>query len=122
MMPGKHERLRLADRRADGGRIREHFQREHPAFAVRARDELLADDAAQTLADHDTNLLALIHREDIENAIKRAGGAARVQSAEHEMTRFRRADGERDRLQIAHFTDHDHVRVFAQRASQRRRE
>ena len=68
------------------------------------------------------NLVALIDREHVEHPVERAGGAARVQRAQHEVTRFRGADGERDRLQIAHFADHDHIRVLAQRAAQRRRE
>ena len=45
-------------------------------------------------------------------------GAGGVQRAEHEMPRGGGGQGEFDGLQIAHFTDEDDVRVFAQRAAQ----
>ena len=38
------------------------------------------------------------------------------------MTRLSRGDGERDRFQIAHLTDHDYVRIFPQCAAQCGRE
>ena len=41
-----------------------------------------------------------------------------MQGAEHQVARFRGGDGERDRFQVAHFTDHDDVRIFTQRAAQ----
>ncbi len=73
-------------------------------------------------ADHDADLLALIDRENIEHAVERAGGIAGVERAEHEVARFRGGDGELDRFQIAHFTDHDDIGIFAQRAAQGRAE
>ena len=42
-----------------------------------------------------------------------------MESAKHEVTGFGSGDRERDRLQVAHFTDHDHVGVLAQRAAKR---
>ncbi len=88
MMPGSMYVFASRMRRADSRVVGQHFQREHPALAVGARDELLADDAAQTLADHDADLLALIDREHVEHAVERAGGAAGVQRAEHEVARL----------------------------------
>ncbi len=89
------------------------------AAAVVPRHELLRNDAAQRFADHDADLLALIGGENVEHAVERAGGVAGVQGAEHEVAGFRGGDGERDGFQVAHFPDHDDVRIFAQRAAQR---
>ena len=64
----------------------------------------------------------MIDRENVEQAIERARRIAGVQRAEHQVSRFRGGDGERDRFQVAHFTDHDHIRIFTERAAQRRAE
>ncbi len=88
MMPGSMNVLASRIVAPTAGVVHEHLQREHPALAVRARDELLADDAAQALADHHADLLALIDREHVEHAVERAGRAARVQRAEHEVPRL----------------------------------
>ena len=45
-----------------------------------------------------------------------------MKRAEHKVARFRRGDGERDRLEVAHFADHDDIGIFAQRAAQCRAE
>ena len=42
--------------------------------------------------------------------------------AEHQVPGLSRGDGQRHGLAIAHLSDHDHVRVFAERCSQRLRE
>jgi hypothetical protein len=99
---------------ADGGRVHQHFERHHAAIAVDLRHELLGKDAAQGFGHHDADLIALIDGEHVEHAVECARGAAGVKGAEHQVARFSRGDGERDRLQVAHFTDHDHVRVFTQ--------
>ena len=88
MMPGSMNVLASRMVAPTAGVVDEHFHRQHAALAVGARDELLADDAAQTLADHDADLVALIDREHVEHAVERAGGAARVQRAEHEVARL----------------------------------
>ena len=118
----QHECFRFANDVGDCRCVGQSFEREHAARSVGSRHELLADDSAQRFADHDANLLLLIDRENIEQAIERARGIAGVKRAEHEMSRFRRGDGERDRLQIAHFADHDDIGIFTQRAAQRRAE
>ena len=111
---GQHEGFRVADDGADSRGVRENLQREDAAAPVLARDELLGDDAAQRFADHDADLLALIGRENVEHAVERARGVAGVQRAEHQVAGFRGGDGELDGFQVAHFADHDDVRIFTQ--------
>ena len=41
-----------------------------------------------------------------------------MQSAEHQVAGESRPDGDLGSLMVAHFTDHDHVRIAAQNASQ----
>ena len=41
-----------------------------------------------------------------------------VQRGEDKVARFRGGDGHLHRLQVAHFTDEDHVRVFAESGAQ----
>ena len=47
-----------------------------------------------------------------------AGGALRVERAEDEVARLGRGERGRDRLEVAHLADEDHVRVLAQRRAQ----
>ena len=77
-----------------------------------SRHELLADDAAQGFAYHDADLVLLIDRKNVEQAVEGAGGVAGVQGAEDEVAGFRGGDGERDGLKVAHFADHDDVGIF----------
>ena len=44
-----------------------------------------------------------------------------MQRGEHQMTGFRRGQRDRDGLLIAHFADHDHVRILPECGAQRRR-
>src|SRR6185503_17835865 len=47
--------------------------------------------------------------------IDRRRGRRRVQCAKDEMTRFRGFEGDRDRLEISHFTDQNDIGIFAER-------
>jgi hypothetical protein len=53
---------------------------------------------------------------------ERARRVVRVQRAEHQVTRQRRADGDLRGLLVADFTDHHHVRVLPQDVAQAHRE
>ena len=110
-------RMQADDRRG----VDEDLERQGAARAVGAGHELLRHDAAQRLAHHDADLVALVDREHVEHAVERAGGAAGVQGAQHQVAGFGGGDGQRNRLQVAHFPDHDHVRIFAQGARARPR-
>ena len=48
---------------------------------------------------------------DFEEPNQGARGVVRVQGAEHQMPRERALNGDPARFKIAHFADHDHVRV-----------
>ncbi len=82
---------------------------------------------AQRLADHSLqragqlgpDLLLLMGREDVDDAVDGLGGVLRVQGREHQVTGLGRGEGDRDRLQVAHLADQDDVRVLAQHVLER---
>ena len=56
----EHEGFAFPDAVGDGGRVDEEFEGEHPAGAIGARHELLGEDSAQRLGNHDADLVALV--------------------------------------------------------------
>jgi len=110
----KHEGLGFADHVGDGRRIGQCFQREHASLAIGSRNQLLTNDAAERFAHHDPDLFLLIRRKDVEQSIKRARCAPRMQRSQNQMAGLSRGDRERDRFQITHFSNHDHVGIFAE--------
>ena len=71
--------------------------------------------ALQRVRDHDADLLLLLGREDVDDAVDRRRRALRVQRREHEVAGLGRGQRGRDRLEVAHLADEDDVRVLAQR-------
>ena len=65
------------------------------------------------------DLLLLVGREGVDDAVDRAGRAGGVQRGEDQVAGLGRRDGGLHRLEVAHFADQDHVRVLAQAAAQR---
>jgi hypothetical protein len=57
-------------------------------------------------------------RENIDQAVDRRGCVLRVQSGEDEVAGLGRGNGGRDRLEVAHLAEEDHVRVLAKRTAQ----
>ena len=71
------------------------------------------------LGDLHAHLLLLLGREDVDDAVDRRRRALRVQRAEDEVAGLGRGERGRDRLEVAHLADEDHVRVLAERGAQR---
>ena len=94
------------------------LERGNAAVAVARREQRLRDDALERAGDLHAHLLLLRGREDVDDAVDRARGALRVQRAEHEVAGLGRREGGRDRLEVAHLADEDHVGVLAQRRAQ----
>ena len=65
------------------------------------------------------DLLLLLGRELVDDAVHRARRARGVQRAEHEVARLGGGDRGGDRLEVAHLAEQDHVGVLAQRAADR---
>ena len=85
---------------------------------VGGRQQRLGDDALERAGDLHAHLLLLLGREDVDDAVDRSRRALRVQRAEHEVAGLGRGHRGRDRLEVAHLADEDHVGVLAQRAAQ----
>ena len=66
----------------------------------------------------DADLLLLRGREDVDQTVDRGGRVLRVQGREDEVAGLGRGDRGRDRLEVAHLAEEDHVRVLAKRAAQ----
>ena len=86
-----------------------------------ARQEPLADDAAQDAGEDRADLLLLRGREELDHAADRLGGVDRVQRREDEVAGLGRLQRGLRGLGVAELADQDHVRVLAERAPQRLR-
>ncbi len=102
------------------GRVvgQEDLQRRDAPGAGCGRQQRLRDDALQRAGDLHPHLLLLLGREDVDDAVDRARGALRVQRAEHEVAGLGRGERGRDRLEVAHLADEDHVGVLAKRGAE----
>ena len=89
-----------------------------PARPVGGRQELLGHDALKRDRELNSHLLLLVRREDVDDPVDRLRGVLRVQGREDEVARLGRGQGGRDRLEVTHLTDEDHVGVLAQGGSQ----
>ena len=89
-------RLALADEVADGGRRDEHLGRDDAAAAVSGLGQLLADDALERAGELDADLLLLVRREDVDDAVDRLAGVLGVQGGEDEVAGLGR--GQRDEI------------------------
>jgi len=57
-------------------------------------------------------LVLLVGRENVDDPVDGSRRVLGVQRCQHKVARFSRGDGRRDGLQVAHFPDHDHVRIL----------
>ena len=111
----------LADQVGDS-RVRDHHLERADPPAGDAREEPLADDAAQDAGEDRADLLLLDPREELDHAADRLGGVDGVHGREDEVARLGRLQRGLGRLGVAELSDQDHVGVLAQRAAERLRE
>ena len=121
---GLHDRvdlldLALTDEVPDGVVREQDLERRDSAHAVGGRKQCLGHDALQRAGDLNADLLLLLGREDVDDAVDRRRRALRVQRAEDEVAGLGSGQRGRDRLEVAHLADEDHVGVLAQRGTQR---
>ena len=121
---GLHDRvdlldLALADQVPDGVVREQDLERGDAALAVGGRQQRLRDDALERAGDLHADLLLLLGREDVDDAVDRRRRALRVQRAEDEVAGLGGGQRGRDRLEVAHLADEDHVGVLAERGAQR---
>ena len=84
--------------------------------------QLLGHDALEGDRQLHAHLVLLVGREDVDDAVDRLRRALRVQRGEDEVAGLGRGQRGRDRLEVAHLADEDHVRVLAQRGLEGERE
>ena len=75
---------------------------------------------ASVAGELDAHLVLLLGREDVDDAVDRLRRALGVQRREDEVAGLGRGQRGRDRLEVAHLADEDHVGVLAQRGAERR--
>ena len=100
----------------------EDFQSGHSARFVDAPEQVLGDDPFEGFGKRGADLVLLMGGENVDDAVDGLGRAGGVQGAKNQVARGGRREGQFDGLQIAHFAHEHDVRVFAQRAAQRRGE
>src|SRR5829696_1191105 len=121
---GLHDRvdlldLRLADQVPDGVVGKQDLDGGHSAGPVRGRDECLGHHALEGGGDLRPDLSLLGGREDVDQAVDRRRGVLRVQRGEDEVAGLGGRERGRDRLEVAHLAEEDHVGVLAERAAKR---
>ena len=80
--------------------------------AVEARQQPLADHAAEHAREDRPHLLVLLGREELDDSADRLGRVDRVQGREDEVARLGRLHRGLCRLGVAHLADQDHVGVL----------
>ena len=81
--------------------------------------QLLVDDGLQRGGKLNPDLLLLLAGEDVDDPVDRLGGVVGVEGGEDQVAGLGDGQGDPDRLQVAHLTDQQHVRVLAEAAAQR---
>ncbi len=109
--------LALADQVLDGG-VHAHDLEYGMEPALIGQDQALGDHGAEHHGQLGADLVLLVGREGVDHTVDGLGGAQGVQGGQEQVAGFRRGDGGRDRLDIAHFTEHDHVGRLAQGRAQ----
>ena len=74
--------------------------------------------AMQVVGKLDADLLLLPWRENVDHTVDGFCGGVRVQSRKDQVSRFCRRNRKGDGFRVAHLTDEQDVRVFAQRGAQ----
>ena len=106
--------LALPDQVADGVVGDQDLGRRDAPRPVGGRKQGLGDDAFEAGRELRTHLALLLRREDVDDPVDRSGRAARVQRREDQVARLGRGQSGRDRLEIAHLAEEDHVGVLAE--------
>ena len=97
-------------------------QATHAALAVGGGQQLLGHDALERDRQLHAHLLLLVGREDVDDAVDGLRRVLGVQGGEHEVAGLGRGQRGRDRLEVAHLADEDHVGVLAQGGLEAERE
>jgi len=114
--------LVFTDQVTDGRNADHDFMRRHATRAVLGFQQGLRNNGAQRFGQHGTNHFLFRGREHVNDTVNGFGRRRGVQRSEHQMPCFCGGQRQAYRFQIAHFTDQNHVRVFAQCRAQRVRE
>ena len=114
-------RVVVADQVADS-RVVDHDLERADAPTGDAREEALADDAAQDSGEDRADLLLLDPGEELDDAGDRLRGVHGVHGREDEVAGLGRLHGGLGRLGVAELSDQDHIGVLAQRTPERLRE
>ena len=114
--------LAFADQVADRRRGHEHLARDRATLTIGGRDQLLRDHALQRRRQLHPHLLLLMRWEHVDDAVDRLRRVLGVQRREHEVTGLGGGDRGRDRLEVTHLADEDHVGVLAEHVLQGVRE
>ena len=100
----------------------EHLAARDPARAVGGRQQLLGHDALERDRQLHAHLLLLVRREDVDDPVDRLRRVLGVKGREDEVAGLGGGQRRRDRLEVAHLADEDHVGVLTERGLEAERE
>ncbi len=111
--------LTLADHVRDGRSVDQYLGRDGSTALLSERQQRLADDPLQRVAQLSADLLLLVRRKHIDDAVDALRRSLRVQSGKDEVTGLRSRQRGLNRLRIAKLADQDDVGVLSQDPPQR---
>ena len=111
--------LALADHVADGRSGHQHLGCRHATFAVLGLGQGLTHHTLQCTSELNANLLLLVRREDVDDAVNGLGRVLGVQRGKYKVARFGRGQRNRDRFKVAQLPHHDDVGVLTQSVFER---
>jgi len=106
--------LSFADRVGQRRGSQQNLEGRNPPAPLLA-EQLLGNDCAQVLGEHDANLLLLVGGEGVDDPVDRLGGGVRMERGENEQPRFGGGHRHADRLEVAHLADEQAVGIFPDR-------
>ena len=105
------------------GVVTQHLGRDrHGRSRMRGGTRVCDDDALQGRRELRADLVLLVRRVDVDDAVDGLRGVLRVQGREDQVTGLGGGQRDRDGLQVAHLADQDDVGVLPQHVLERRRE
>ena len=105
-----------------GAIVEQHFDGHTAALTVGSGHELLDDDRVEAQCELLFDLRLLRGREDIDDAMNRLRGVARVQRRQNQMTGLGGCQRSGNSLEVAHFANEDDFGILTQRRAECRRE
>lgn len=108
----------FANETSNRGIYDQHLNSGDPGRTIFCGNELLRDYSLKGERQLDPDLLLLVGRKDVYDAVYCLRAVVCADGREYQMTRFRRLDCRGYRLQIRHYSNEDYIGILTKRGAQ----